>query len=77
MALPQIVVLLVLLYWNCPAHAAAIALLLATQVVLMKRFLADPVARAIWYSALGVTLYVLGMLVAAFALRSINQGGVI
>ena len=77
MALPQVAVVLLLLGWNSPGHAAAISILLAIQLVLMKRFLADPVARAIWYSALGVTLYVLGMLVAAFALRSITQGAVL
>jgi len=36
----------------------------------MKRFLAQPRERATWYSANGVTLYVLGMLLSAFALRA-------
>jgi chlorophyll/bacteriochlorophyll a synthase len=34
----------------------------------MRRFLRDPVKYAVWYSALGVTLYVLGMMVTAFAI---------
>ena len=33
------------------------------------RLLSDPVQLATWYSGFGVTLYVLGMLVSAFALR--------
>jgi chlorophyll synthase len=37
----------------------------------MRRFLTDPRRLALWYSGLGVTLYVLGMLVSAFALRSL------
>jgi chlorophyll synthase len=69
MALTQAIVVLVLLDWDRPAHAAAVALLLAVQGVLMRRFVASPVERATWYSGLGVTLYVIGMLVSAFALR--------
>ncbi len=69
MAVPQVVVIALLFVWQQPAHAAAVLALLVTQLVLMHRFLSDPQARAIWYSAFGVTLYVLGMLVTAFALR--------
>lgn len=69
MAVPQVVVIALLFVWQQPAHAAAVLVLLVTQLVLMHRFLSDPQARAIWYSAFGVTLYVLGMLVTAFALR--------
>jgi chlorophyll synthase len=35
----------------------------------MARLLRDPRTLAPWYNATGVTLYVLGMLVCAFALR--------
>lgn len=68
MALPQILVAVLLFHWDHPAHAAAVALLLVVQIVLMRRLLDDPQARAPWYNATGVTLYVLGMLVAALAL---------
>lgn len=68
MALPQILVAVLLFHWGHPAHAAAVALLLVVQIVLMRRLLDDPQARAPWYNATGVTLYVLGMLVAALAL---------
>ena len=52
--------------------AAIIVLaLLAAQGALMPRFLADPRAGAIRYSAAGVGLYVLGMLASALALRGL------
>ena len=41
---------------------------------LMRRLLAAPRERAAWYNGTGTTLYVLGMLVAAFALRPLVQG---
>ena len=73
MARPQGAVGALLLAWGQPVHAVAVAGLLAAQGLLMRRFLAAPVARATWYSGFGVTLYVSGMLVAAFALRA-SQG---
>jgi chlorophyll synthase len=74
MALAQAVVVLLLLLWGQQVHAAAVVLLLAAQMLLMQRFLSDPRRFAIWYSGLGVTLYVSGMLVSAFALRSLAAG---
>jgi chlorophyll synthase len=35
----------------------------------MARLLRSPRERAAWYNGTGVTLYVIGMLVSAFALR--------
>ncbi len=70
MLLPQLVVVLLLLKWQQPLHAAAVAALIAAQVLMMWRFLVDPVQRALWYSGFGVPLFVLGMLVSAFALRA-------
>jgi chlorophyll synthase len=72
MALPQALVVLALIDWDRPLHAGGVAALLAVQLVLMRRFVAAPVERATWYSGLGVTLYVLGMLLAAFALRGVT-----
>ncbi len=69
MVLPQVVVIGLLLHWDQPAHAAGVAALLVAQGVLMRRFLADPSARALWYSGFGVPLFVAGMMVSAFALR--------
>jgi chlorophyll synthase len=70
MVVPQFVVIGCLVAWGHPAHAASIAALLVVQFVLMRRFLAQPSERARWYSGFGVPLYVAGMMVSAFALRS-------
>jgi chlorophyll synthase len=75
MALPQVGVILALIFWQRPVHAAAVCFLLLVQLVLMDYFLASPKARALFYSGFGVPLFVLGMLVSAFALRSVVQGG--
>ncbi len=72
MALPQAVVIVLLMAWHFPIHAASVAALLAAQVALMPKFLAQPREKAPWYNATGTSLYVLGMLVAAFALRAMH-----
>ena len=41
----------------------------------MPRLLRDPKGQAAWYNATGTSLYVLGMLVSAFAVRSLLSGG--
>jgi chlorophyll synthase len=41
----------------------------------MGRFMASPRDRAPWYNATGTSLYVIGMLVCAFALRPGVLGG--
>jgi chlorophyll/bacteriochlorophyll a synthase len=71
MAAPQAVVVALLLAWERPWHAAAVAGLLAVQLALMTRFLAKPRERALWYSALGVNFFVLGMLAAALGVRAV------
>lgn len=68
MAVPQIAVVALLLHWDRPGHATAIALLLALQGVMMWRFVQQPVARALWYSGFGVPLFVSGMMVSAAAI---------
>jgi chlorophyll/bacteriochlorophyll a synthase len=72
MALPQVVVVGLLLSWGKPMHAAIIALSLLLQIICMRRLLRDPKLYAPWYNGTGVTLFVLGMLVAAFAVRSMT-----
>ncbi|MEP7296619.1 MAG: chlorophyll synthase ChlG [Burkholderiales bacterium] len=69
MIVPQVCVLGLLVVWHQPLHAAAVAGLIALQAVMMRRFVQQPVARAIWYSGFGVPLFVAGMMVSAFALR--------
>jgi chlorophyll/bacteriochlorophyll a synthase len=75
MALPQIVVVLLLWQWNRPWHATAVTLFLLIQTALMRVLIAAPRAKAAWYNATGVTLYVLGMLVSALGVHSIVAGG--
>ena len=70
MVVPQAVVVALLLVWRHPIHGAIVAVLLLAQLALMRRFLRDPTAKALWFSANAVSLYVLGMLVSAFALRA-------
>ena len=71
MASAQVVVILLLLAWGRPAHAGIVTVLLCVQLALMTRLLKSPRERAPWYGGTGVTLYVLGMLVSAFALRPV------
>jgi len=71
MAAPQVVVVALLISCGKPFHAAGVALSLLAQLVLMRRLLTDPLKLAPWYNATGTTLYVLGMLVSAFAVGSI------
>ncbi len=70
MVLPQFVVVGLLLNWGQPVHAAIVSALIVFQGLMMRRFLQEPSARAIWYSGFGVPLFVLGMMVSALALRS-------
>ena len=74
MTLAQIAVILALFSWGRPIHALLVAALLAVQVRLMARLMADPKGEAAWYNATGTTLYVLGMLVSAFAVRMFAGG---
>ncbi|MFN8829146.1 MAG: chlorophyll synthase ChlG [Labrys sp. (in: a-proteobacteria)] len=69
MVAPQLVVIALLVAWGSPFHALAVAALVLAQLVMMRRFLQTPVERALWYSGFGVPLYVLGMMVSAFAIR--------
>lgn len=71
MAMPQAVVVLLLLAWGKPLHAAAIGVLLIAQGAAMRVLLRDPKGRAPWYNGTGVMLYVTGMMIAAFAIRGL------
>jgi chlorophyll synthase len=70
MATAQAVVVALLASWERPLAAAAVATLLAVQLVMMRRFLRAPRERALWLSAGGVPFYVLGMMASACALRA-------
>ena len=71
MAAAQAVVVALLVYWGLPTYAGAVAVLLLLQLALMPRLLGQPRLLAPWYNGTGTTLYVAGMLVCAFALRSV------
>jgi len=71
MAAFQLIVVGLLIAWGRPGYAAAVGVILALQVPLMARFIAAPRTRDIWFSATGVPLYVTGMMISAFALRSL------
>ena len=71
MALSQVGVIALLFVWDRPLHAAGVVALLLAQALMMRRFLADVQARALWYSGFGVPLFVAGMMVSAFALRAV------
>ena len=75
MALPQVVVVALLFGWDRPWHALAVIGLIGAQAVLMRRLLSDPRKWAAWYNGTGTTLYVIGMMVAAFALAPLVAGG--
>lgn len=70
MTAPQLVVVILLLAWGRFWHALVIALLVGVQLALMARLLRDPRELAPWYNATGTSLYVLGMMTAALAVRS-------
>ena len=71
MALSQVGVIALLFIWSRPLHAMGVVALLLAQAFMMRRFLADVQARALWYSGFGVPLFVAGMMVSAFALRAV------
>ncbi|MDP3503413.1 MAG: chlorophyll synthase ChlG [Myxococcales bacterium] len=71
MALPQVVVVALLAREGKPVHAAIVAGVLLGQGALMPMLLRNPRKRAPLYNATGTTLYVSGMMVSAFAMRSL------
>ena len=72
MAVPQVLIVALLMAWDRPLHALAIVGVLLGQGAAMRVMLRDPKARAPWYNGTGITLYVSGMMIAAFALRSLG-----
>ncbi len=72
MVLPQLVVVSLLVIWGQPWHGAIILAGVLLQIMAMRVLLRDPLAKAPWYQGTGVTVYVLGMMVAAVALRGVE-----
>jgi chlorophyll synthase len=71
MAVPQAIVIALLFVWDKPAHGIAVGVVLLIQLLLMIRFLQSPRERATWFSGLGVSVYVTGMMISAFAVRGL------
>jgi len=72
MAVPQVAVVALLLAWQRPFYAAAVGALLFAQLLLMAHFLGSPRERAPWYNGTGISCYVVGMLISAFALAAMR-----
>jgi chlorophyll synthase len=69
MLVPQLGVIALLALRGSPAAAWTVAALVVVQIALLRRLLSRPdEGRALWYSAVGVPVYVTGMMVTAFAL---------
>jgi chlorophyll synthase len=68
MLTPQIVVIAAMSQWHHPRTAIAVSALAIIQLTLMPALLETPEKKAIWYNGTGTTLYVIGMLICAFAL---------
>ena len=71
MAVPQIIVVALLVAWGQPLHALAITALLGVQLAAMRVLLRDPLGKAMWYQGMGILFYISGMMIAAIALRGI------
>lgn len=71
MAVPQVVVVSLLFVWGAEMQAMVVSILLLLQLGCMWRLLGKPRELAPWYNATGVSLYVTGMLVSAFAIRNL------
>ena len=72
MLVPQAIVLMALASWDRPAHAAILLVLGLGQIWAMSMLLKDPKAKAPWYNGTGVLMYIIGMMVSAFALRGLE-----
>ena len=72
MAVPQVIVVGLLLHWQQTVAAGVVLALVGVQGMLMVRFLGNPIRYATWFSGFGVTLYVLGMLASAIAVRAVT-----
>ena len=74
MAVPQLVVIGLLLSSGRPFEAKVVAALVVAQVAMMPMFVRQPRKRAPLYNATGTSCYVAGMLVSAFAIRALLLG---
>jgi len=71
MAVPQLGVIALLALNARPYEALAVSVLLLLQLVFMRSWVRDPRGRAPFYNMTGVSSYVTGMMVSAFAMRAL------
>ena len=71
MSMAQMLVIVMLVIWGKPMHAAGVAACLIAQFAAMRVLFRDPKGKAPWYNGTGVVLYVSGMMISAFALRGL------
>jgi len=72
MLVPQLAVIVLLFWWDRQWFGFFIFVSVILQLYAMQVLLSDPKAKAPWYNATGVGLYVSGMMITAFALRSLG-----
>ncbi len=75
MILPQFAVVALLDALGRPWHATVVAVLVAAQLWATLRLLRDPEGQAPWFNATGTLFYIVGMMTAAFAVRSLGVAG--
>ncbi|MBB4303332.1 chlorophyll synthase [Rhodobium orientis] len=68
----QAAVIALLIIWQHFWAAGVVGLVLAIQIGCMMHMLKSPKERAVWYSAIGVGLYVSGMMATAISLRTLT-----
>ncbi|MTI44869.1 chlorophyll synthase [Roseibium hamelinense] len=67
----QVGVIALLLGWGFVWTPLIVSALCLLQLAALPRFLADPIGKAVWYSGLGVGLYVTGMMATAVSLSGL------
>lgn len=72
MIIPQLIVIGLLIFWGVKWYSLAIIISVILQLYAMQFLLKDPKGKAPWYNGTGVMLYVLGMMVTAFAIRGLT-----
>jgi chlorophyll synthase len=71
MVVPQLVVIEQLFVQGRRIEAAIVAALVVAQLAVMPRFVRQPREMAPFYNKTGISFYVLGMMVSAFAVRAL------
>jgi chlorophyll synthase len=70
MALTQLIVIALLVWWGNPVAAGVVGLFLLAQMVPFVRFVRDPEHNAVFFNATAIMLFVWGMLAAAIGLAA-------